>query len=240
MSATNPITAVNNLLRTLSRLECSRLSDACKPVELIYGHILCEPGERIKDVYFPNSAIISLLTPLTGYPSVEVGLVGNDGLAGIALLLGITISPVRMLVQGSGSALQMKASVFRKESQSSRAFNTKLNRYLYKLMAQVTQTTACNCFHTLSMRLARWLLLMHDRKQMDEFYITQEFLSQMLGVQRAGVSKAASALQKTGLIRYNRGNITILDRNGLEAASCDCYSAVNALCSRAMSGASRH
>ncbi len=147
----------------------------------------------LKIVYFPNSAIISLLTHLTEYPSVEVGLFGNDGIAGIALFLGISISPVRMLVQGSGSALQMKASVFRKESRSSRAFTIKLNQYLYRLMTQVTQTTACNCFHSLSMRLARWLLLMHDRNQTDEFYITQDFLSQMLGVQRAGVSKAASA-----------------------------------------------
>jgi CRP-like cAMP-binding protein len=196
-------------------------------VSLTYGDILCESGKQIRHVYFPNSGIVSLLTSVDGHASVEVGLVGSEGMAGMGLFLGIGISPVRMLVQGSGTAIRMKAASFRAEIKRNPALRRELNYYLYAFMAQVSQTAACNRHHQLDKRLARWLLMTHDRMQSNTFLLTQEFLAHMLGVRRVGVTKAAGLLQKKKLIRYSRGHITILDRKGLERASCRCYAAVN-------------
>jgi CRP-like cAMP-binding protein len=196
-------------------------------VSLAYGDILSEPGDHIRHVYFPNSGIISLLTPLDGHESVEVGLVGREGMAGMGLFLGSSISPVQMLVQGSGTATRIKATSFRNEIKHNPALQRELSHYLYAFMAQVAQTAACNRHHQLEQRLARWLLMMHDRVRSNEFRLTQEFLAHMLGVRRVGVTKAAGLLQEKKLISYHRGNITILDRKGLERASCLCYGAVN-------------
>jgi hypothetical protein len=146
---------------------------------------------------------------------------------GISLYLGVNVSPVRALVQGSGSAMRITAAAFQSEAERSPSLRRELNRYLYTFIVQVAQTAACNSSHQLAPRLARWLLMTHDRMQSDEFYLTQEFLAHMLGVQRAGVTKAAGLLQKKKLIRYRRGHIAILDRRGLELASCQCYSSVN-------------
>lgn len=217
----------NGLLRALSRTECQHVLARCEQVSLTYGDILNEPGHRIRHVYFPNNGLISLLTPVDGHGSVEVGMVGSEGMAGAPLVLGIRVSPVRVLVQGSGTATRMKAAAFSREIKRNPALQRGLNHYLYVFMAQVAQTAACNRRHLLVARLARWLLMTHDRVQSNEFRLTQEFLAHMLGVRRVGVTKAATLLQKKRLIRYSRGNITILDRKGLERASCRCHEAVN-------------
>src|SRR5712692_4558955 len=232
MSTAKYAPVANGVLRALSRPESQRLLAGCKQVSLTYGDILCEPGEQLQHVYFVNDGIISLLAPMDGHMSVEVGLVGREGMAGMPLLLGIDVSPVRMLVQGTGTAMRMNAASFRNEIKRNPALQRSLNHYLYAFMAQVAQTAACNRYHLLGARLARWLLMTHDRAQSDKFYLTQEFLAHMLGVRRAGVTRAAGALQKKKLIRYSRGTITVLDRKGLERVSCGCYSTVNEICSR--------
>jgi CRP-like cAMP-binding protein len=232
MSTAKYAPVANGVLRALSRQESQRLLANCKQVSLTYGDILCEPGEQIRHVYFPDNGLISLLTPVSGHASVEVGLVGSEGMAGISLLLGIDVSPVRALVQGSGTAMRMNVASFRNEIKRSPALQHSLNHYLHALMVQVAQTAACNRYHLLGARLARWLLMTHDRVGSNKFYLTQEFLAHMLGVRRAGVTRAAGVLQKKKLIRYSRGTITILDRKGLERASCGCYRAVTDMCDR--------
>jgi len=221
--------ATNDVLRALSRQDGQRLLARHQQVKLTYGDILCEPGKKLPYVYFPNSGIISLLTPVEGHASVEVGMVGREGMAGMALFLGVGVSPVRMLVQGSGSALRIKAAAFGHEVRRSPLLRRALNRYLYGFMAQVGQTAGCNRYHQIGERLARWLLMTHDRVSSNEFLLTQDFLAQMLGVRRAGVTLAARILQKKKLIRYSRGKLAILDRKGLERAACGCYRAVNDL-----------
>lgn len=229
MSIVKYLPATNSILRALSRKDGQRLFVHNEQVKLKYGDILSEPGKRLRHAYFPNSGIISLLTPVAGHASVEVGLVGREGMAGMALFLGVGVSPVRMLVQGSGSAMRIKAAVFDHELRHNPLLRDALNRYLYTFMAQVGQTAGCNRFHQIGERLARWLLMTHDRVDTDEFQLTQEFLAHMLGVRRAGVTLAARALQKKKLIRYSRGKLTILNRKGLENAACGCYRAVNDL-----------
>lgn len=230
MAVTINTRSANSVLRALSPNEQRRLLAQSKQVDLTYGDILCEPGKRLAHVYFPNSGIISLLTPVDGHASVEVGLVGWDGMAGVGLFLGSNISPVRMLVQGTGTATRMKATSFRSELKRNPTLQLALGRYLYGLMAQVSQTAGCNRHHLLSSRLARWLLMTHDRVKSNEFLLTQEFLANMLGVRRVGVSGAASLLQRKKLISYSRGTIRILDRKGLERISCRCYRDVNNIC----------
>jgi CRP-like cAMP-binding protein len=216
----------NSLLAALPRKECQRLLDGTEQVTLTYGEVLYEPREQIKNVYFPNDSLVSLLTMVDEHQALEVGLVGREGMVGIPLALQIAISPVRALVQGTGTAMRMKAALFIKELRQSRALQRELHRYIYALMAQVTQTAACNRFHVVEARLARWLLMTQDRLQASSFRLTQDFLSQMLGVRRVGVTKAARTLQHAELISYSRGNIAILDRQGLEAAACSCYEIV--------------
>ena len=229
MSIAKHLPATNSILRALSRKDGQRLVVHNKQVNLKYGDILSEPGKKLHYVYFPNSGIISLLTPVAGHASVEVGLVGREGMAGMALFLGVGVSPVRMLVQGAGTAMQIEAVAFGQELKRNPLLRDALNRYLYEFMVQVGQTTGCNRFHQIGERLARWLLMTHDRIDSDEFLLTQEFLAHMLGVRRAGVTLAARDLQKKKLIRYSRGNLTIINRKGLERAACGCYRAVNKL-----------
>ncbi|HSD96713.1 MAG TPA: Crp/Fnr family transcriptional regulator [Sulfuricaulis sp.] len=229
--------ATNSVLRALSPVDNKRLLAHSEQVDLTYGDILCEPGKQIRYVYFPNDGIISLLTPLDGHDSAEVGLVGREGMAGMALFLGVSVSPVRMLVQGTGTATRMKAVSFRKELKRNPVLQLELGHYLYAFMAQVTQTAACNRHHQLGERLARWLLMTHDRVQSNEYHLTQEFLAHMLGVRRVGVTRAAGLLQDKKLISYRRGNITILNRKGLERASCRCYRDVNNIRDRMLGGA---
>ncbi len=227
--ATPSTTATNSVLQALPPADHQRLLAHSEHVSLIYGEVLCEPGNAIPYVYFPHDGSISLLTPVDGHASMEVGLVGREGMAGMGLFLGSRISPVRMLVQGAGSAARMHANAFRQEMQRNPTLQRGLSRYLYTFMAQVAQTAVCNRHHLLEKRLARWLLMTHDRAPANEFHLTQEFLAHMLGVRRVGVTGAARQLQEQALISYRRGHIIIHDRPGLERASCRCYRDVNTI-----------
>jgi CRP-like cAMP-binding protein len=224
--------AANHLLSALPRQDNKRVLAACERVELTFADVLSEPGDRIRHVYFPSEAFVSLAAPADGRGRLEVGLIGNEGMLGIPLILGIDISPLRALVRGSGTALRMDAASFGRELGRSPTLQRGLNRYLYALMAQFAQTVACTRFHTLDARLARWLLMTHDRAHADGFHLTHEFLAEMLGVRRVGITKAAGALQRKKLISYKRGHITIVDRGGLEALSCECYRAMQATYAR--------
>jgi CRP-like cAMP-binding protein len=201
----------NLLLAALPRKSYAELLPGLTPVELAFGHVLYEPGQMIDQVYFPGDSMVSLLTLVEDHLALEVGLVGFEGMVGSPLVLGVDRSPVRALVQGSGSAMRMSV----------------LLRYVHALMSQVTQTAACNRFHVVEARLARWLLMTRDRMHSDGFRMTQDFLSNMLGVRRVGVTEAAGALQRRKLIEYSRGVIAILDGRGLEAAACSCYRIVS-------------
>ena len=216
----------NSLLAALPRKNYQRLLAGLEPVTLTFGEILCEPGDSIRHVYFPIDSLVSLLTLVEGHLAIEIGMVGREGMLGIPLALGINVSSTRALVQGTGTALRMKSARFHKELRQSLPLQRELYRYTNVLMAQVTQIAACNRFHVVEARLARWLLMTRDRVRSDQFQLTQEFLGHMLGVRRVGITKAAGALQDRKLISYNRGHITILDHEGLEAASCRCYEIV--------------
>lgn len=214
------------MLAALPRKQYQRLLAGLESVALIFGDVLYEPGERIRHVYFPNDSLISLLTLVDGHLALEVGMVGREGMIGVPLALGTDVSSVRALVQGAGGAVRMKSARFCRELLRSPQLQQEVNRYTSALMAQITQTAACNRFHIVEARLARWLLMTLDRVRSDEFRLTHEFLGHMLGVRRVGVTKAARALQKGKLISYSRGKIRILNRTGLEAAACSCYARV--------------
>jgi len=223
MSATNHSSATNDLLAAMPRQAYQRMLARLEPVTLSYGQVLYEPNERIRHVYFPIDCLVSLLTTADGHRTLEVGLVGHEGMAGIPLALGISVSPVRALVQGTGTAMRMEAAAFRKELLQCMPLQRVLNHYAHALMAQFAQTAACNHFHPVKARLARWLLMTRDRVRSNAFRLTHELLAEILGIRRVGVTNAAGALQKRRLISYSRGHIRILDRKGLEAAACGCY-----------------
>jgi CRP-like cAMP-binding protein len=227
-SSTNGEPAVNRLLAMLTTKEYKRLLPKLKTVSLVLGEVLYEPGAVIKYVYFPNDSIISLISELSETLRLEVGMVGNEGMVGLAVFMGVTSSSNRALVQGAGTAMRMSSAAVRTEANRLGSLHHLLHRYSHSLLAQVSQSSACNRFHLVDARLARWLLMTNDRLAAKEFPLTQEFLSNMLGVRREGVSKAAGALQAGKLIRYSRGVITILNRRGLEAKSCECYAIVKA------------
>jgi len=219
----------NSLLAALPRRDYRRLLSGLEPVTLTFGEILYEPGKPIRHVYFPTDSLVSLLTLADGHLALEVGMVGHEGMVGTPVPLGINVSAVRALVQGSGTAMRMTSARFRKEFHNCPPLQRALYRYIHVLMAQVTQTAACNRFHVVEARLARWLLMTRDRVRASQFRLTQEFLAHMLGVRRVGVTKAASALQQKKLIIYSRGEISILDGQGLEAAACRCYQIARSL-----------
>jgi len=222
-SNTNVFT--NLLLDGLPSMGRQQLLSLSESVELVFGDLIYEPGEVISHVYFPTNSFISLILPIDGGASLEVGLVGNEGMYGTPVMLGVDISQFLTRVQGSGPALRIATPLFLRELDLSSALRRKMKRYLYVTMKQLAQTAACNRFHFVEERLARWLLMTQDRAHSDEFHITQEFLAQMLGVRRVGVTKAAGSLQHKNLISYSRGDIKIHDSIGLEAASCRCYCA---------------
>ena len=215
--------SANRLLAALPKKEYQRLLPELEQVTMPFAEVLYEPGARIRYVYFPNDSIVSLLAEVADRSTLEVGIVGNEGMAGISVFMGVDTSPHRAIVQGAGTAMRMKSSVMRKEADGPGSLHRLLLLYAHSLLTQVSQSAACNRFHMVDARLARWLLMSADRLGADEFILTQDFISHMLGVRREGVSKAAGALQKNALINYSRGHIKILDRAGLEAVSCECY-----------------
>jgi CRP-like cAMP-binding protein len=224
--------ATNRVLASIPQKQYQRLKAQLEPVTLIFGQLLYEPGKTIQHVYFPLSCLISLLTTVDKRRSLEVGMVGNEGMAGMPFILGMGISGVRAIVQGGGNALRMGSRPFRTEFDRNPPLQQALYRYTYALMAQISQTAACNRFHEAEARLARWLLMTRDRVGSDEFPLTHEFLAHMLGLRREGITEAASALKRRKLIGYNRGQIQILDAKGLKASSCSCYQIVRTVYER--------
>ena len=229
---TNRILATNRVLAAIPTKDYRRLRAQLEPVTLTFGQILYEPGKAIRWVYFPIDCLISLLTAVDKRRTLEVGMVGNEGMAGMPFILGIGVSGVRALVQGGGKALRMSSAHFRLEFDRNLPLQQALFRYTYALMAQISQTAACNRFHEAEPRLARWLLMTRDRVMSDEFPLTHEFLAHMLGMRREGVTEAAVALKQRKLIRYSRGKMQILNVGGLKAASCSCYQIVKAVYQR--------
>lgn len=213
----------NRLLAALPVSHRERLRDGLQSVTLTYGEVLHEPGEPMRHVYFPSDCLVSMLTVVEGHHALEVGLVGREGMVGSRVAFGIGTSPVRALVQGTGTALRMSSTRFLLELQRSPELRGAVLQFADSLMGQITRTAGCNRFHRIEARLARWLLMTRERLPSVRFRLTQEFLADMLGVRRVGVTCAARELQRRKLIHYRRGIITILDQKGLEAASCSCY-----------------
>jgi CRP-like cAMP-binding protein len=223
----------NRVLAGLPRKDYRKLLPLLEPVKLAFGQILYESQDRIRYVYFPNDCFVSMLTGVDGERSAEVGLIGSEGMIGLPVALGIAVSPFRAVVQGGGTAMRMKIADFRREFSESAALKRELFLFTHLLMIQIAQTAACNRFHRVTQRMARWMLMTSDRIKSSEFRITQEFLALMLGVRRVGVSVAASDLRKRKLMAYRRGTFTILDHRGLLAAACGCYKTVKDVYARA-------
>lgn len=232
LSAKTPALFVNRLLATLPGKDHRQVLANCEPVELHLAEAISEPGERIRHVYFPTDSFVSLVTPPDDHAGLEVMLVGNEGMIGTPIILGVEVALLHTFVQGAGPAWCMTLERFHDALRQSSALQATLNRYLYVLMGQLAQMVACTRFHMVEARLARWLLMTQDRAHSDHFHVTHEFLAFMLGVRRVGITKAASALQQRKLIRYSRGDITVLDRAGLKAAACGCYGAAEAMYDR--------
>ncbi|MBK1713609.1 helix-turn-helix domain-containing protein [Rubrivivax gelatinosus] len=215
--------AANHLIERLPPHERGRLLALCEPVQLALGEVLCEAGATTGHVYFPTGGFISLVAPVDPHVGLEVGMVGREGMLGTPLLLGLAASPVRALVQGAGSSWRVEATAFLRELAASEGLRAPLLRYVYVLMAQMVSAAGCLHYHPIGQRLARWLLMSQDRADGDRLHVTHEFLAYMLGVRRVGITLAAGELQRRGLIRYHRGELSVLDRGGLEAAACGCY-----------------
>lgn len=217
--------AENQLIALLPRRDRASLLAAGEPVRLELGTVLCAPGRPARHVYFPDDCFISLMTAATGEPGLEVGMVGREGMLGAQLSLGMSAMSLHALVHGAGTARRIAVAAFRRELSRSKALRLSLNRYVYVLMTQLATSVVCTRFHNVEPRLARSLLMTQDRAHSDSFHLTHEQMAHVLGVRRVGVTGAASNLQRHGLIRYRRGDITVLDRAGLEAAACSCYAA---------------
>jgi CRP-like cAMP-binding protein len=222
MSAATPQQSENRILASLPAEEHARLARHLAPVSLHLSQVLFRPGEEIRHVHFPTASIVSLLTELEDGGGMEVGLVGREGLVGVSVILGGSETKVAT-VQAAGEGLRMEARVIREEFKRGGELQSLLLRYTHALMAQISQSAVCNVRHGIGGRLARWLLMYHDRLDRDEFELTHEFMSNMLGVRRAGVSTAAASLQKKGFIEYRRGRVKIVDREALEDFACECY-----------------
>lgn len=216
----------NRLLAALPIKEYVRMFPKLEKVALNYEENIYQRNEEIRYVYFPTSGIISLLTSVEDNSTLEVGLIGKEGMVGISLFLGVKTSNIQAIVQGIGSAMRMSAKDFMSECENGSGLPRILQRFLHSRLTQVSQSAACYRFHPIESRLARWLLMTSDRMDTDEFLITQEFLSNMLGVRREAVNKSAVALQQEKLINYSRGHISIINRPGLEKATCLCYAII--------------
>jgi CRP-like cAMP-binding protein len=215
----------NDLIEGLPRSDRTRLRAACERVELVLAAPVCVRGTAAGHAYFPTRAFISLLARVDHHPVIEVGMVGSEGMLGAEILLGIGHSPFDAVVQGQGEALRIDVRRFRTELESSLPLRRTLSRYLHVRMLQLARASGCHRFHAVAPRLARWLLMSQDRAHGNRFEMTHEFLASMLGVRRSGVTLAAGVLQRGGLIHYTRGELTVLDRQGMEAVACSCYAA---------------
>jgi CRP-like cAMP-binding protein len=216
----------NHLLAALPQAEFVRIEPSLEPVSLALGEVLYESGDRMTHVYFPTTAIISLLYIMQNGATAEIGIAGNNGLVGIALFMGGETTSNRAVVQSGGDAARMKAADVRTAFELGGVFQSVLLRYTQSLMTQISQTAVCNRLHSVEQQLCRWLLINHDQLQTDKLVMTHDLIANMLGVRREGVSIAAHHLQEKGLIRYVRGTIIVLDRKGLERAVCECYQVV--------------
>ena len=214
----------NLLLSNLPRKAGISSFPGLEQVDLTFGQVLHDPGERIEHVYFPTGSLVSLVSHQKGQIAVEVGVIGRDGMVGVAVALGENISSVRAVVQSAGVSMRAKSADFLKAFERRAGMRSKVHRYSNDLANQVMQTVSCNRNHNPEQRLARWLLMMRDRLSTDQYEFTQKYLGYMLGVRRAGVSEAAGRLQRRKLIRYTRGRIEIVNARGLKAACCSCYS----------------
>ncbi len=215
----------NLLMSGIPDQDRQHLLASCELIELELAHTLNERSAPIQYIYFPTTAVISLVMPIDNSSKLEFGLIGNEGMLGIHHMLGVDTAPFSAVVQAAGTAIRMNAALFLRELEKNAAFKVKLLRYLFVLMSQLIQTAGCHRFHVVEERLARLLLMIGDRTHSIDFHITQEQLAQMLGVRRVGVTKAAQSLQLQGLISYSRGNVCIQDLHGLEGAACSCYQA---------------
>jgi len=225
---------VNQLLAELPDVERNAFMAECETVELVFGDVLLQPTQAITHVYFPIDSFISLIVVINNDSRLEVAMAGCEGMLGSSLVLGIAEAPLLALVQGAGSALRMSAASFQRLLLDSPVLHQRLKHYLYVVMKQLAQSTACIHFHQIEARLARWLLMTQDRARTDQLKLTHEFLAMMLGVRRAGITMAAIALQTRGLIGYHRGEIKVLDRAGLIDAACECYTEDRALYAKMM------
>ena len=199
--------------------------DRCEQVPLVLAEVIYPGGKPIANIYFPIEGFISLVTLLDRKPAMEIGMVGREGMLGTPVVLGVGHSPTHAVVQGGGAAWCIGIRSFRREMGRSSALQYEMQLYVYVVMTQMATNSACIGWHRLSARLARWLLMTQDRAQSDDFKVTHVFLAYMLGVRRVGITTAAKILQSQGIIRYQRGHLTVLDRRRLETAACSCYAA---------------
>lgn len=217
---------MNHLLAALPAEEFARLELSLEPVSLSLGEVIYESGEQLEYVFFPTTAIISLLYIMENGSTAEIGMTGNDGLVGVALFMGGSTTPNRAVVQSAGNAFRLRSKALQVEFHLSGEFQNILLRYTQYLMTQISQTAVCNRLHSVEQHLCRWLLINHDLLQTNKLIMTHDLIANMLGVRREGVSIAAGHLQAKKLIKYVRGTITILNRKGLEATACECYQVV--------------
>ena len=216
----------NRLLAALSRADYRKLLPILEPATLAFGEILYESHAQIRHVYFPNDCFVSMLTTVDGGRAAEVGLIGSEGMIGVPMALGVAVSPFRAVVQGGGTAMRMTTANFRRSFATSPSLKREMFLFTHLLMIQIAQTAACNRFHVVTQRMARWILMTRDRVNSSEFRITQEFLALMLGVRRVGVTMSMGCLRESKIIVYRRGTITILDHERLVEAACGCYKTV--------------
>ena len=223
LSKTSNTPFANHLLAALPREEYARLSPHLELVRLKPGKILYNAGEIVRHAYFPMGGMICLLSTIEDGRTIEVGMIGNEGMSGIPLILKTSVAPYQIMVQLAANAVRVRGDKLREEFSRGGQFQDMLLRYAHTILTQIAQSAACNRFHTVEERLCRWLLVSRDRVHTDIIHLTQEFLSQMLGVPRTSITMIAGVLQRQGFIRYSRGKISIIDRRGLEDSSCECY-----------------
>src|SRR3954470_654600 len=216
----------NRILSSLQRTEIMRLAPHLLPLDLPSGKTLLDPGQEITYAYFLETGLASVVVAMANGNMVETGITGNDGLVGFPVLLGTKTMPTRTFMQISGKGFKIKVHRLVEEFERAGTLHTKISRYLQAHLVQTAQTAACNRLHDIAERLARWLLMCHDRMEADNFSITHEFLGHMLGTPRSTVTLAAGILQKAGLVSYSRGKVNIRDRKGLEKAACECYQTI--------------